>query len=172
MQAIMIIGRIPFWVKFLVVTIPFWGITKGCKKAEVDVEPPVIFMSDTDYFPQACDTVYVGETFLFKAKFTDNEELGAFSVDIHNNFDHHSHSTEATECTMDPIKQPGENVFLFIQSYSIPENSTTYVAEVLIEIPAGVETGDYHFFIALTDKEGWQTIRGTGIKILTRNQVN
>ncbi|TVQ15427.1 MAG: DUF4625 domain-containing protein [Bacteroidetes bacterium] len=141
----------------------------SCSKDEVDDVPPVIVMNQAHHFPQACDTVYVGEAFTFRATFSDNQELGAYSIDIHHNFDHHSHSTETEECEMDPPKTPTENVFLFIQAYTIPDGLKTYEAEVNIEIPADADTGDYHFFLALTDKEGWQTIRGVGIKVLERD---
>lgn len=140
----------------------------SCSKTEIDDEPPVIIMNEPHHFPVGCDTVYVGETFTFKATFSDNQELGAYSIDTHQNFDHHSHSTEAEECELDPPKTPSDNVFLFIQAYTIPDGLNTYEAEVNIEIPAGIEPGDYHFFLALTDKEGWQTVRGVGIKVLER----
>lgn len=144
------------------------GLLWGCSKSEIDDVPPVIIMNDPLHFPQVCDTVYIGETFTFRSTFTDNKELGAYSIDIHHNFDHHSHSTEAEECELDPPKTPTENVFLFIQSYTIPDELKTYEAEASIEIPADADTGDYHFFLALTDKEGWQSIRGVGIKVLER----
>lgn len=140
----------------------------ACSKTEIDDERPVILMNEAHHFPHACDTVYVGETFVFRATFTDNRELGAYSIDIHHNFDHHSHSTEYEECELDPKKPATENVWLFIQPYTIPEGLKTYEAEVSIQVPEGIDTGDYHFFLALTDKEGWQTIRGVGIKILER----
>ncbi len=140
----------------------------SCSKTEIDDEPPVINMNEPHHFPVGCDTVYVGETFTFRATFSDNQELGAYSIDIHQNFDHHSHSTEADECELDPQKTPTEDVFLFIQAYNIPDGLKTYEAEVNIEIPTNVEPGDYHFFLALTDKEGWQTVRGVGIKVLER----
>ncbi len=142
----------------------FWS----CNKNEIDDEPPVIIMNEAHHFPQACDTLYVGETFTFKATFSDNQELGAYSIDIHHNFDHHSHSTETEGCEPNPPKSPTENVFLYIQSFPIPPGLKTYEAEASIEIPHGVDTGDYHFFLALTDKEGWQTIRGVGIKVMER----
>ncbi|MFW5706803.1 MAG: DUF4625 domain-containing protein [Bacteroidota bacterium] len=140
----------------------------SCSHDGTDDVPPEIQMEEMHHFPQSCDTVYVGETFTFRSTFTDNQELGAYSIDIHNNFDHHSHSTENVECELDPVKVPGENVFLFIQSFTIPGGLQTYDAEVSIAIPEDAETGDYHFFLALTDKEGWQTIRGVGIKVLQR----
>ncbi|MFW5758079.1 MAG: DUF4625 domain-containing protein [Bacteroidota bacterium] len=141
----------------------------GCTESEIDDEAPLIIMNESQHFPLGCDTVYRGETFTFRATFEDNRELGAFNIDIHHNFDHHNHSTEVEDCELDPKKTPTENVFLFIQSYTIPEDLTYYEAEANIEIPADADTGDYHFFLAVTDKEGWQTIRGVGIKILERS---
>nr|WP_244939634.1 DUF4625 domain-containing protein [Arcticibacter tournemirensis] len=32
-------------------------------------------------------------------------------------------------------------------------------------MPADADPGDYHFMIKLTDKEGWQTIKGLSIKL-------
>nr|WP_229206214.1 DUF4625 domain-containing protein [Dyadobacter fermentans] len=40
-----------------------------------------------------------------------------------------------------------------------------HVANQQIDVPADIDPGDYHFMIRLTDKEGWQTIRGISIKI-------
>ena len=140
----------------------------ACSKTEIDDERPVITMNEAHHFPHVCDTIYVGESFVFRATFADNQELGAYSIDIHHNFDHHSHSTETDDCEMDPKKAPTDNVWLYIQSYTIPDGLKTYEAEVTIEVPEGVDTGDYHFFLALTDKAGWQTIRGVGIKVMER----
>jgi hypothetical protein len=33
-------------------------------------------------------------------------------------------------------------------------------------VPEDVDTGDYHFLIKVTDKEGWQAIRGLSIDII------
>ncbi len=140
----------------------------ACSKEDIDDEPPVIIMSEPHHSPQPCDTVYAGETFMFRATFTDNEELGAYSIDIHHNFDHHSHSTDYEECELDPTKDPTDDVFLFIETYTIPDGQITYDAEVPIEVPENADPGDYHLFVALTDKEGWQTIKGFGIKVAGR----
>lgn len=140
------------------------------KKDEIDKEKPIIDLTIPDAFPVNCDTLYFGESFNFKALFTDNVELGSYSIDIHNNFDHHSHSTEVTECNLDPIKAP-VNPFLFIEDYDIPDGQSEYKTNMSISIPSGDENGnfdegDYHFFISLTDKEGWSTQKGLSIKIL------
>lgn len=142
------------------------------KKEDIDNQKPVIDLYIQDAFPNNYDTLYFGETFYMKTLFTDNIQLGSYSIDIHNNFDHHSHSTEVTEPNLDPVKSP-VNPFLFIQDYSIPEGLRRYETNLPITIPlansAGpFDEGDYHFFISLTDKEGWSAQKGLSIKILYR----
>lgn len=131
---------------------------------EIDTEYPVIDADFAETFPQQCSILTKGETFTFTARFTDNIQLGSFSIDIHHNFDHHTHSTEVEECDMAPVREP-ENPLLFIRNYPIPEGQQEYVAEFEMEIPEDVDSGDYHLMILLTDHEGWQTIRGLSIKI-------
>ena len=65
----------------------------SCEKDDetVDNDAPVIDLS-ADAFPVQCSTLKRGETFTFKTKFSDNVELGTYSIDIHHNFDHHSHA--------------------------------------------------------------------------------
>ncbi len=146
----------------------------SCEKgAEIDKEKPIIDLSIPDAFPVNCDTLYFGETFELKVLFKDNAELGstrAFGIDIHNNFDHHSHSTEVTECSLDPIKDP-VNPYLFIESFDIPSDLSEYETNLSISIPSGdsngdYDEGDYHFFISLTDAEGWSAQKGLSIKML------
>jgi hypothetical protein len=63
--------------------------------------------------------------------------------------------------------------YKFIQNYTIPEGSKEYDTNLSISIPSGndhgeYDEGDYHFFISLTDKEGWSARKGLSIKILHR----
>lgn len=138
----------------------------SCDKDQpvIDTEYPVIQTDAENSFPGQCSVVRRGQSFTFKARFTDNMQLGSYSLDIHHNFDHHTHSTEVSDCDTDPVKKP-VNPFLLIRSFDIPENQKTYAATQQIDVPADIDPGDYHFMIRLTDKEGWQTIRGISIKI-------
>lgn len=136
----------------------------GCKKdsdSKVDTEYPVI----GDAYPTQCSQISRGDTLTFTCAFSDNVALGSFSLDVHHNFDHHTHSTEVETCDMAPVKTPVKP-FLFVQSYSIPANQQTYQPEVKIAIPADIDPGDYHFMIRLTDQEGWQSLKGLSIKII------
>jgi len=132
---------------------------------EIDTEYPAIDSTAVNAFPIQCSEIKRGEKITFRTKFTDNAELGSYSLDIHHNFDHHTHSTEVNDCLADPIKKP-INPMLYINSVTIPAGQKSYEAVQEISIPQDIDPGDYHFLIRLTDKEGWQTIKGLSIKIL------
>ena len=139
----------------------------ACKKENketIDTVYPEINVTEATAFPKQCSSVKRGEKFMFRALLTDNSQLGSVSLDIHHNFDHHTHSTEVASCGLDPQKIPVKP-FLFIQSYSIPVGLKSYEVQQEITVPADIDPGDYHFMIRLTDKEGWQTIKGLSIKI-------
>ena len=132
---------------------------------KIDTEYPVIDISASNTFPVQCSEITRGQKITFRTKFTDNAQLGSYSLDIHHNFDHHTHSTEVNDCVSDPIKKP-VNPLLYINSVTIPVGQKNYVAVQEISFPQVIDPGDYHFLIRLTDKEGWQTIKGLSIKIL------
>lgn len=145
----------------LIAVIPiFWS----CDDTVKDEELPVIDMTSETAFPQNCVTVYRGESFTFNARFTDNIELGSYSIEMHHNFDHHSHSTSSEECEMGAVKSAVKPL-LFIDEYTIPDGKTEYSANIEINVPADVDTGDYHFMVRLTDKSGWQTFKGISVKV-------
>lgn len=132
--------------------------------ASVDTEYPEIVITAGNAFPKQCSTIKRGDKVTFRATFTDNVQLGSASIDIHHNFDQHSHSTEVSNCTPDPVKA-AVKPYLLIREITIPAGLKTYEATSEITIPTDVDAGDYHFLIRLTDKEGWQTIKGISIKI-------
>ncbi|MDN3588829.1 DUF4625 domain-containing protein [Pedobacter aquatilis] len=152
--------------QFAIFCLGFALLISSCKKEteEVDTTYPVIDVSTAAAFPKQCSVIKRGEKFLFKAAFSDNVELGSSSIDIHHNFDHHSHSTEVSECNMEPIKSPVKP-YLLIKTLNIPAGQKAYSISEEITVPADVDPGDYHFLIRLTDKAGWQSIKGISIKV-------
>ncbi|WP_131536570.1 DUF4625 domain-containing protein [Pedobacter nototheniae] len=141
-------------------------LLNSCKKDEQEIDTiyPVIDITAQDAFPKQCSVLKRGDKFLFVATLSDNRELGSVSVDIHHNFDHHTHSTEVIDCSLEAIKLPVKP-FLLIKDFPIPTGQQNFRVAQEISIPADVDAGDYHFLIRLTDKEGWQTIKGLSIKI-------
>ena len=150
----------------ILILLTVFSVFSACKKEEdIDTTYPEISNSITDAFPIQCSVIKRGEKFSFKAVFSDNLELGSSSIDIHHNFDHHSHSTEVNSCTMEPVKVP-VNPFLLIKTYPIPSGQKSYIMNEELVVPLNADPGDYHFMIRLTDKAGWQTIKGISIKII------
>lgn len=131
---------------------------------EKDTDVPVIAESDMAC-PLECDTYPRGGKIPFRYLFKDNKELGNFNIEIHNNFDHHTHSTSAVECELGTKKEP-QNPWVYNKDFNIPDGAKTYAPEMEIKIPADIDTGDYHFMIRLTDKAGWQQIKSVAIKIV------
>ena len=85
-----------------------------------------------------------------------------------DNFDHHTHSTEAEECgeegheheTTTPV-----HPWIYNRDFTIPAGSRVYDASVPITVPAEADPGEYHFAIRVTDAAGWQQIRSLSIHI-------
>jgi|SRR5690606_328591 len=153
-------------LKKIMGTLAILSLVFSCNKDKeaVDTEYPTIDITSADAFPIQCSVLKRGESFVFSAEFHDNVALGSFSLDIHHNFDHHTHSTEVEECDLGPIKTP-DDPFLYIHASDIQGTPKTYKANMEIEVPADIDPGDYHFMIRVTDQEGWQTMKGLSIKI-------
>jgi len=132
---------------------------------EKDMTLPEILAVGEYASPSNCQEFKKGSVLPFSYAFSDDVELGSFNLEIHNNFDHHTHSTEAGECRQDPVKQP-VNPWIFNKDYPIPGGSRYYEADLKILIPEDVDSGEYHFMIRLTDASGWQQLRSVSIRII------
>ncbi|MBE9488469.1 MAG: DUF4625 domain-containing protein [Bacteroidetes bacterium] len=142
------------------------------EKNDVDTQKPQIDMTIDGASPLNCQTIYYGEPFKFKALFKDNDALGSYSIGLHNNFDNHSHTTEINECAHDAIKD-AVNPFIFSKEYMIDKDKKESLVEFEMCFDKGndkgnFDDGDYHFFISLTDKNGWSQKKGLSIKLLHR----
>lgn len=134
-------------------------------KETIDDEKPTIDLSAATAFPKQCSQVKRGSSFTFRAKLADNVALGSYSVSVHHNFDHHSHSTEVQECTLDPVKKP-INPFVVVRSVDIPGQPQQYEAQLQIDVPADVDLGNYHLMIQVTDQSGWSIQKGISIRVV------
>lgn len=142
----------------------FSGCSKDSDNNPVDETYPVIDITAENAFPKQCSVIERGGKFTLRATFSDNVELGSVSVDVHHNFDQHSHSTEVNSCQME-AKKAAVKPFLLIQDFPLAVGLKQHVLEQEIDVPADVDPGDYHFLIRVTDKAGWQTIKGISIKL-------
>lgn len=147
----------------------------GCNDDEgsmVDTEKPTIDLTIANAFPTSCDTLYFDEPFTVTALLRDNVALGSFNIDIHHNFDQHTHTTEIEVCDLNEIKM-AVNPFVLIEDYEIPANSTSYTTAIEMNIPSTDDSqlydeGDYHLDITVLDQEGWSSRKGLNVKILRR----
>ncbi|MDR3180743.1 MAG: DUF4625 domain-containing protein [Prevotellaceae bacterium] len=125
-----------------------------------DMQKPVIEIR----FPQPCAALQRGARFAFTAHFSDNAELGSYNIEIHNNFDHHAHSTGNAECETDEKKTPVD-AWVFNQDYAIPPGLQAFEASNQITVPDNIDAGDYHFMVRLTDKSGWQQLAAVSVNV-------
>ncbi|PKB44202.1 uncharacterized protein DUF4625 [Cellulophaga sp. RHA19] len=148
--------------------LPLLTIISSCSSddsSDKDEEKPTISINYTQGFPQPCVQLVKGETYSFRAQVTDNKALASYSLDVHNNFDHHTHDDQEGECNLEPIKQ-AINPFIYMENYTIPEGSTSYEINVSLTIPDDIDTGDYHCAYSVTDQTGWQSRTSIDIKIV------
>lgn len=137
----------------------------ACSPSDKDLSRPRILPIGDYASPLNCQEFTRGGILPFAYAFSDDVELGAFNLEVHNNFDHHSHSTEAEDCGHEEHKTP-VNPWVFNKDYPIPEGLSYYEASFNIPIPEDIDTGVYHFMIRVTDSAGWQQLRSVSIKIV------
>ena len=155
----------------------------SCNKdeEEVDTQKPEIDITVEEAFPLNGSQLYFGEDFTIKMLLKDNQELGSYSIEIHSNFDHHSHSTEESKEhhheEHEHHHEEGEDgdAFYFSQDFSIPSGQREYLLNQKISIPEkssdGDEfaAGDYHFMITVTDKAGFSSFKAIEIEIKNKD---
>lgn len=116
----------------------------ACEKG--DTEKPVITINA----PETEEVLYIGQDVHFEVEFSDNVELNSYKVDIHSNFDGHSHKN---------LSEDGV-AWSFQQSWEFDEGQkNAHVHHHEIVIPDDIDgeeiaTGDYHFMVYCTDAEG------------------
>lgn len=154
----------------IVGSLVFAGVASCVKDNDEEILPPKIELLT----PWHCDTIYFDEPATYRFRITDesNVGLGNFSMDIHNNFNHHSHGDHET-CAMDPKKDP-VHPYEEVWITSLPGNTHEYLLEMEITMPLMKDQthehdqGDYHFHIYVTNAEGYQTFTSLDIKLLKR----
>ena len=138
----------------------------GACSSDKDTSLPEILPVGESTAPLNCQVYPRGGAIFFDYLFKDDKELGAYNIEIHNNFDHHTHSTEAGECHHEGEEEPENepvNPWIFNKDYPIPAGSTSFEAKQTIPVPADVDPGEYHFMIRLTDRSGWQQLKSVSI---------
>ncbi len=130
----------------------------SCEKEDADTQKPVITLSA----PAEDEVLYIGADVHFEIDFQDDVELKSYKVDIHSNFDGHTHKSTAT----------GDSVaFSYQKSWNFDagqKNAHVHHHEIVIpeEIDGHeISQGDYHFMIYCTDAAGNESWLAVPIEI-------
>ncbi|TVR84086.1 MAG: DUF4625 domain-containing protein [Chitinophagaceae bacterium] len=106
----------------------------ACSKDE-DTEAPVIVVTS----PQDHAEINAGGHFHVRANFTDNEELASWKIDIHDNFDGHSHK----------VSHKG---WSFVETGDL--SGTSDNIDIRVDVPEDAHHGDYHLLVFALDAAG------------------
>ncbi len=116
----------------------------------IDTENPEITLLE----PHNEDAFAPGSELLIDATFTDNVELAAYKIEIHEDFDDHTHAINKTSHDLNP--------WSYEETFTIGSGQTSHHAVHPITIPTEpngmpVSEGAYHVGIFATDSSGNQT---------------
>lgn len=155
------------------------AITMGfaaCENKSKDTTPPVI--DEATFLPADCDIYYLGDTLRVHFICTDDAELGNFNIEIHNNFDHHTHGTSGVDCDEEGEEhhheegeehhqdhETVEGAWVYNRDFAIARGLKADTLDIKIPVPEEMLDGDYHFMLRLTDRAGWQTIKAVPIHL-------
>ncbi|MDR2622785.1 MAG: DUF4625 domain-containing protein [Dysgonamonadaceae bacterium] len=129
---------------FFICLAAFSPIVLNSCKEDSDVEKPVITLIE----PAEGDALQIGgeHGVHFEAEFSDNEMLASYKVNIHPDFDDHTHAR--TRASSEPTVD-----FEYEQSWTISgKNASIHHHE--ITIPENATPGDYHLMVYCTDAAG------------------
>ncbi len=116
--------------------------------AVVDTVAPVIAINA----PHDEDEFAPGGQVHFNALYTDNVALASYKIEIHEDFDDHTHGFTKNQ----------DNPWSYEQVFTIPAGQKSFTADLHIDIPemlngSPISEGAYHFGIFLTDAAGNET---------------
>jgi len=134
---------------FLSLTIGGLFFLMACEDDDeaVDVTAPTITVSE----PVMGESFDEGGTIHFEAEFEDDIGLSTYNINIHNNFDGHSHARLAA------------TAFAFNQSYDLSGTLDDVHQDVAID--ADVIAGPYHFIVEAIDASGNSTTFAEGTSV-------
>ena len=120
----------------------------SCDKEDSDTTKPVIDLHE----PAEGQALLIGSEkgVHFEMDLSDDVMLKSYKIDIHNNFDHHSHGGTRAE-------GEGRVPFVFNRSYDVSGKKNVHVHHHDIVFPEDATPGDYHLMVYCTDAAGNET---------------
>lgn len=130
-----------------VFAIAFTFVFTSCSKDDdADTTAPVIELDE----PEDGDELKIGADVHFECDFKDDVMLSSYLIEIHSNFDGHSHKTSTRAAEGEP--------FFFKKSYDISGLRNTHVHHHDVVIPENTQEGRYHLVVYCTDAAGNQSL--------------
>jgi hypothetical protein len=126
----------------------------GCDKDE-DTTKPVIKLIE----PEEDDVLKIGADVHFEAEFSDDKMLASYKVNIHPNFDDHTHAATKGESESESVD------FEFEKSWDISGKKNAPVHHHEIEIPENATPGHYHLMVYCTDAAGNESYIAVDIEL-------
>lgn len=145
---------------------------QSCGSDDDDDRPTISNLEPTEG-----EKLQIGKAVHFEADIASNNGLKSYKIDIHNNFDGHSH-TKSISADTDSVaysftktwttdKTDGESLFG-------KKNTTLHHHEIVIPTTIDgkpVKTGKYHFVLYVVDQDGYETLQARNI-VLTYDEVD
>lgn len=138
--------------------------------SSVDTEKPVIVLNA----PVEGANLAVGVDIHLDMIVSDNDALGSYNIDIHGDFDGHSHGDQAASLVKFVVTQndsstenEGRTPFAFNKTWNDifgKRNDNVHHHEIVI--PADAKRGEYHFVVKVLDQSGNQTMEVRSINIV------
>jgi len=131
----------------------------SCEKEENDTQKPVITVEG----PEQNEVLYIGSGIHLEVEFTDDTELKSYKVDIHSNFDGHTHKSTNSEDTI---------AWSFQKSWNFDagqKNAHVHHHEIVVPHEYNgndISQGIYHFMIYCTDAAGNESWTAVPVKIM------
>lgn len=134
----------------LIITIQFTFVGCDDDSDAIDTTPPTIELID----PVNGEFLNAGGYAHLDAHLIDDIELASYKLEIHENFDSHTHGRIAAS-----NNDPSLIQWSFNQSYEVPSGLKEYLAELdeEIEIPSNAMAGPYHYILQAIDASGNST---------------
>lgn len=131
----------------LIVAAVFLTSCSSDDDAAPDTQKPTISIIE----PHNDEEIAPGGELHFEALFTDNVELASYKIEIHDDFDDHTHSQLKGSHDLNP--------WSFEQVFQIPAGQTSFEAVQHIDIPTMINgelisEGIYHLGVYVTDTSG------------------
>lgn len=131
----------------LIVAAVFLTSCSSDDDATPDTEKPSIVIME----PHDDEEIAPGGEIHFEALFTDNVELASYKIEIHDDFDDHTHAQLKSSHDLNP--------WSYEEVFQIPAGQKSFTAEQHIDVPTTfngqpISEGVYHLGVYVTDTAG------------------